>query len=288
MEYAIEMNHVTKKYQTFTLNDVSLKVPCGYVLGLVGENGAGKSTTIRLLMNAITKDCGEIRILGVDNEQKEFPQVKEEIGVVLDEVNFPEVLNANDINQIMKHTYKNWEEEVYFQYIERFRLDKKKKIKDYSRGMKMKLTISVALSHQAKLLILDEATSGLDPVVRDEILDIFNEFTRQEDHSILISSHIISDLEKICDYVAFLHEGELIFYDEKDRIRDAYGLAMLKRNQVEELDPSAIVGKRENKYGVEVLVKRELVPETMELERVGIEDMFLFFAKTNRQEEGKC
>ena len=195
---AIEMKHVTKKFASFQLEDVSLTLPLGCIMGLVGENGAGKSTMIGLIMGSIRRDAGEIFVLGQDNTKKEFDAVKEDIGVVLDEAYFPEVLNAVNVNLIMKHTYQRWDETLYFDYIRRFSLDEKKMFKDYSRGMKMKLAIAVALSHQPKLLILDEATSGLDPIIRDEILEIFNEFTREEDHTVLLSSHIISDLENCC------------------------------------------------------------------------------------------
>ena len=194
---AIEMKHVSKTYGSFAIKDLNLTLPEGCIMGLVGENGAGKSTTIRLLMHSVTKEAGEIKVLGVDNTSKEFLGVREDVGVVLDEAYFPEVLNGWDVNKIMKHTYKNWEEETFFRYLDQFHVERQKKFKDYSKGMKMKLAIAVALSHKAKLLILDEATGGLDPIVRDEILDIFNEFTREEGHSVLISSHIVSDLEKI-------------------------------------------------------------------------------------------
>ena len=195
---ALEIRNLTKKYNDFTLDNISFTLPSGCIMGLIGENGAGKSTTINLIMNAITRDEGEIIVLGKNNKDN-FNLTKEEIGIVLDETGFPENLSAKQLNNIMKNTYRNWDEEIYSNYIKDFGLPDKKPFKDYSRGMKMKLAIAVALSHHAKLLILDEATSGLDPIVRDEILDIFLDFTRHENHSILISSHIVSDLEKLCE-----------------------------------------------------------------------------------------
>ncbi|MCM1149785.1 MAG: ABC transporter ATP-binding protein, partial [Butyricicoccus sp.] len=201
---AIEIKNLSKSYEGFTLGGISLTLPEGAIMGLVGENGAGKSTTLRLIMNAITRDGGSVSVLGVDNRSPEFGAAKQEIGVVLDEAYFPEVLTARDVGRVMAGTYKNWDAARYGECLSRFALPEKKPFKEFSRGMKMKLAIAVALSHAPRLLILDEATSGLDPMMRDEILDIFNDFTRDETHSILMSSHIVSDLEKICDYIAFI------------------------------------------------------------------------------------
>ena len=280
---AIEMKHVTKTYQTFSLNDVSLTLPSGCIMGLVGENGAGKSTTVKLLMNAASRDGGEILVLGKDNRTKDFREAKEDIGVVLDEACFPEVLNLRQVNKVMRHTYRNWQEEAFFEYARRFELSERKKFKEYSRGMKMKLAIAVALSHQPKLLILDEATSGLDPVVRDEILDIFNDFTREEDHSVLISSHIISDLEKISDYIAYLHRGKLLFCDEKDMLMEKYGILHVTGKNIADVPKEAVLGRREGKYATEMFVEREKISGAFEMERAGIEDIMLFLSK----EEGK-
>ncbi len=277
--YAIEMNHVKKTYGAFAMNDLNLVLPMGCIMGLVGENGAGKTTAIELLMHAVKKEEGDIKILGVDNESTDFLQVKEEVGVVLDEPYFPEVLNAVNVNSIMKRTYKNWKEEEFFAYVEKFHIDKKKKFKDYSKGMKMKLSIAAALSHNPKLLILDEATSGLDPIAREELLDLFNEFTREEDHSVLISSHIISDLEKICDYVAFLHRGTLKFCEEKDMLHEIYGILHVGMKEAEDIPKEAVIGVRDNGYSREMLVKRDLMPKGFEVERAGIEDIILYMAK---------
>ena len=212
---AIEITNLCKSYGDFTLDHLNLTLPGGCIMGLVGENGAGKSTTIRLMMQMIQKDEGTITLLSRNIDDMDA-LTKEDIGVVMDEVGFPLCLKTKEIGKIMQMTFHNWDQKRYEQLIRQFNIPDNRQFKDFSRGMKMKAGIAVALSHHAKLLILDEATSGLDPVVRDEVLDILNEFTRDENHSILISSHIVSDLEKCCDYIAFLHRGKLILCEEKD------------------------------------------------------------------------
>lgn len=278
----IEMKQVTKTYGDFTLDNINLVLPQGTILGLVGENGAGKSTSIRLIMDAIKADSGTISVLGTLNQSKEFAALKQDIGVVLDEAYFPEVLNAKNINQILKDTYIRWDEAVYFSYIKRFQLPLDKKFKDFSRGMKMKLAIAVALSHDPKLLTLDEATGGLDPIVRDEILDIFNEFTRDETHSILLSSHIVSDLEKICDYIAFLHKGRLVLCEEKDSMMEKYAVSKLTREQFESLPGDAVIGKKRTGFGYEVLVKKDQINPAFPVERTTLEDIILFLTKEDK------
>lgn len=276
---AIEIKGLTKQYQGFRLGSYDLTLPSGCILGLVGENGAGKSTTIRLIMDAITRDAGTISVLGVDNRSPEFAGVKEDIGVVLDEAYFPEVLSAANVGKIMACTYRRWDMEKYRGYLTRFDLDDRKLIRDYSRGMRMKLAIAVALSHDPKLLILDEATSGLDPMVRDEILDIFNEFTRDPGHSILLSSHIVSDLEKICDYIAFLHKGKLMLCEEKDQLLEEYALVHLSAERFADLPEDSIVGRKNGRFGVEALVLRSRVPQDLPVEHTNLEDIILFMAK---------
>ena len=276
---AIEIKGLTKQYQGFRLGSYDLTLPSGCILGLVGENGAGKSTTIRLIMDAITRDAGTISVLSVDNRSPEFAGVKEDIGVVLDEAYFPEVLSAVNVGKIMACTYRRWDMEKYWGYLTRFDLDDRKLIRDYSRGMRMKLAIAVALSHDPKLLILDEATSGLDPMVRDEILDIFNEFTRDPGHSILLSSHIVSDLEKICDYIAFLHKGKLMLCEEKDQLLEEYALVHLSAERFADLPEDSIVGRKNGRFGVEALVLRSRVPQDLPVEHTNLEDIILFMAK---------
>ena len=250
---AIELSHVNKSFGDFAIQDLSLTVPGGTICGLVGENGAGKSTTIRLIMNALRPDSGTVRVLGTDAASPEFLAVKDDIGVVLDEAYFPEVLNVDQVGRIMAKTYRRWDPAKYSAYLDRFQLPEKRQFKDFSRGMKMKLAIAVALSHDPKLLILDEATAGLDPVVRDEILDEFLGFVCDEDHSILISSHITSDLEKVADYITYIHKGQVILSDTKDEILDRYGRVGCTAAQLAEVAPGDLLRVRKGPFGCEGL-----------------------------------
>lgn len=278
MNYALEIKDVSKKYAGFKLDNINLKLPSGFIMGLIGENGAGKSTMIKLILNLIYSDSGTITILGHDNK-KDMKLVKEHIGVVMDESCFPENLSPKNINVIMKNIYKTWEEDSFQSYTKHFDLPNNKIIKEYSRGMKMKLSIAAALSHDSKLLILDEATSGLDPIIRDEILDVFLEFIQDADHSILISSHIISDLEKICDYITFLHKGKLIFSDIKDDLIESHGILKCSLSQFETIDKSAVKGYRKNNFGVEALVLKEKIHEKYTIDPANIEDIMLYCIK---------
>lgn len=281
-DYAIEIQDLCKDFDEFQLEHITMKLPKGCILGLVGENGAGKSTTIKLIMNALKAKSGSVKVLGVDNQSKEFDQLKNQIGVVLDEAYYPEILNAKQVGIIMKDTYENWNTALYEKYMKHFRITMNKPFKDYSRGMKMKLAIAVALCHDPKLLILDEATSGLDPLIRDEILDMFNEFTREESHSILLSSHIVSDLEKICDYIAFIHNGKLLFCEEKDRILEKFSVIKCSKEDFEAIPASAIVGKKETPFGYEALVENTKVNDSMPKERTTLEDIILYHARGGR------
>lgn len=276
---AIEIKGLEKRYDGFQLGSFDLTLPSGCIMGLVGENGAGKSTTIKLIMNAIGRDAGEISVLGVDNRSAGFRDIKEDIGVVLDEAYFPEVMSARNVGKVMALTYKNWDAAAFEGYLKKFSLAPDKIFKDYSRGMRMKLAIAAALSHGAKLLILDEATSGLDPMARDELLDIFNDFTRDENCSILLSSHIVSDLEKICDYIAFLHKGRLVLCEEKDRLLEEYALIRLTEERLRELPEESIISRRASSYGTEALVLRGGIPAAIPTEHTSLEDIILFLAK---------
>ena len=281
---AIELSHINKSFGDFAIRDLNLTVPSGTICGLVGENGAGKSTTVRLLMGALQPDSGTASVLGTDVSSPEFREVKEDVGVVLDEAYFPESLNAAQVGKIMAATYCQWDQKLYDSYLKRFDLPEKKQFKDFSRGMRMKLAIAVALSHQPKLLVLDEATAGLDPIVRDEVLDIFNEFTREEDHSILISSHILSDLEKLCDYIAFLHQGKLLFCEEKDRLLETYALFVGTAQQMEELAGDAILDRESSGYGgVRAIVRRDAVPACLPLEKPTVEDIILAMVRKEQK-----
>ena len=281
---AIELSHVTKHFPGFTLQDLSLTVPSGTICGLVGENGAGKSTTIRLLMGALRPDSGTCTVLGADSASPEFLSLKEDIGVVLDEAYFPESLNALQVGGVMAKTYRRWDGKQYQNYLTRFGLPEKKPFKDFSRGMKMKLAIAVALSHSPRLLVLDEATAGLDPIVRDEVLEIFREFSEAEDHAILISSHILSDLEKLCDYIAFLHQGKLLFCQEKDRLLETYGLFVGTRQQAEELAEDAVLAREDSGFsGVRAIVRRDAVPACLPLEKPTVEDIILAMVRKEQK-----
>ena len=276
---AIEISGLCKSYEGFRLENFSLNLPKGSILGLAGENGAGKSTIIKLIMNAEERDAGSVKVLGTECTSPEFNDLKNGIGVVLDEANFPAVLTAKMLCSVMANTYKNWNSELFFNYVQRFHLPENKKFKDFSRGMKMKLAIAAALSHNAKLLILDEATGGLDPLVRDEILDILNDFTRDEEHSILMSSHIVSDIEKICDYFAFIHQGRLLLFGEKDEILSEYAVTKVSEEELCDIAPQALHGVKHTPYGAEALVEKRLAPETLRFEHTSLEDIIIFLAR---------
>ena len=219
---ALEVKNLTKSFGTFTLRDVSFTLPMGSALGLVGENGAGKSTTISLLLNLLPRDGGEVSVLGCDCTDGGFTRLKEYVGVVFDEACFPESITAAQVDKIEKNIYKNWDSDAYFAHLDCYELPRDRAFKQFSRGMKMKLSLAVALSHHAKLLLLDEATGGLDPIARDELLDELKEFIADGQHAILLSSHIVSDIEKLCDSVAFLHRGTLKFCESRESLLAAH------------------------------------------------------------------
>lgn len=275
---AIEVKNLTKKYKGFALENLNLVLPKGCIMGLIGENGAGKSTAIKSILGIIRADSGSVEIFG----KEPTADIKQKIGVVLDEVGLPQEFNIREINAVMKNSFDNWKDEVFQDYMKKFKLPEKKPFKSFSKGMKMKLGIAIALSHDAELLVLDEPTSGLDPVVRDEIVDIFNDFTRDENHSILISSHIVSDLEKICDYISFLHNGRLMLCEEKDRLLEQYGFINTTPEMLRELDKSAVIGTKSNKWGVEAIIDREKIPHTFEVKPITIEDLFVFMVKEEK------
>lgn len=278
MNNAIEIRELSKSYKNFSLDRLSLDLPSGCILGLIGENGAGKSTTIKLLLGMIKPDSGNAKVLGVDIHD-DLRQVKEEIGVVLDEPGLAYNLTAKNVDRIMSCIYKNWSHEEFSSLIRRLDLPEDKTYGDFSRGMKMKLGLAIALAHKPRLLLLDEATSGLDPVVRDDVADLLLEFTRDEGHSVLISSHIVSDLEKVCDYIAFLHKGKLMLLEEKDELLTEYGLLQCRLEDVEVIDPEAIIGRRDTPYGCQLIVRRSAVPTGMSLGNVTLEELFVFMVK---------
>ena len=275
---ALEIRNLTKSYPDFTLDSINLTLPSGCIMGLIGENGAGKSTTIKLILDMIHKDSGSITILGKDNGDN-IKLMKEDIGVVMDEVGIPECLTVKQVGNVMKHTFQNWDNAEYARLVQKLELPDKKQFKEFSRGMKTKLGIAIAMSHNSKLLILDEATSGLDPVVRDEVVEMFSDFTRDESHSILISSHIVSDLEKLCDYIAFLHKGKLLLCEEKDQLLAEYGLIHCTADELQRLPSDAVKYKKENAYGVQAMVSRSAVPTGFRVSPISIEELFVFMVK---------
>lgn len=275
---AIEIRGLTKSYGSFKLDGLDLTLPTGCIMGLVGENGAGKSTTVRLMLGMAKPDAGTVRLMGCGGQEL----TREEIGVVLDEVGITGCLTAEELGKVLRGIYRAWDGAAYERYIDRLSIPRGKQFKDMSRGNRMKLGIAAALSHGARLLILDEATSGLDPVVRDEVIDILCDFTRDEEHSVLMSSHIVSDLEKACDYIAFLHEGRLLLCEEKDRLCEEYGVAHCTAEELSALAPESVIGRRSTSYGVEALVRRGVAPEGTALSRVSIEELFIFMVKGDR------
>lgn len=289
MEYAVEVEGLTKHYPGFTLDHVSFAVPTGSVVGFIGENGAGKSTAIKAILDLIQVDEGRVRLLGMENGAR-FPEIKEQIGVVFEESYFPDNLKIRDVDQMMKRIFRGWDSEKFFSYCRRFKLPETKCVKTFSRGMKMKLSIAAALSHQTKLLILDEATSGLDPIVRNEILDIFREFIEEEECTVFLSSHITSDIERIADYILFLHEGHVLFMEEKDRLLYEYGVVRCSHEKAERIEKKQIVGVRRNQFETEILVRdrREIQEETdLVIDRASLEDILLFTIKNGMDEEAE-
>ncbi len=254
MENILEVNNLTKEYDRFSLKNVSFNLPKGMIMGFIGENGAGKTTTIKAILDIIQNYRGEIKIFGL-NSHEDSAMIKEDIGVVLDDMFFPEILTPNDINFAMKNIYKNWDSSLFQHYLELFSLEPKKIIKNFSKGMRKKLEIATALSHHPKLLILDEPTSGLDPVVRAEVMDIFQEFIQNEECSILLSSHITTDLEHIADYITFINDGEIILSTTSDELFNQYGIVKCGKEAFQKLDTSDYVKYKKNKYEYDVLVR---------------------------------
>ena len=283
---AIEIRNLTKRYDGFTLDNVSFAVPKGCIMGFIGQNGAGKTTTIRALLNIIKTDGGTIRMLGLDHIKDEYA-VKKQIAAVFDELPFHESFNANHVNTMFKGLYGNWNEEAFFAYLDRFCLPRKKKIAKFSKGMKMKLQIATALSHGAKLLIMDEATTGLDPVVRNEILDIFREFIQDEDHSVLMSSHITSDLEKIADCVTFIDKGKILLTGYKDDILERHAVMKCTKADLEAIPAADYISARVNDFGAELMVvdldaARRQYPE-FTFDHTTLEEIMLFYVNQGKK-----
>ena len=281
----IELKNVSKDYGDFKLDNISFEVPEGCVCGFIGQNGAGKTTTIQLILDTIARDSGEITLFGksVDGDSA---SLREDIGLVFDEMGFHEFLTAKQINTIMKNVYKNWDEVLYFDYLKRFSLPSKKACGSFSRGMRMKLQIATALSHGAKLLIMDEPTSGLDPIVRNEMLQIFREYVVKEDHTILLSSHITGDLEKLADEVVFIDGGRIVIKGNKDEILEKHGIIKCKKEELAGIDKEMIVSYELSSMGAEILVNdvntaRKLYPN-MVIEQAGLEEIMIYYVNSSK------
>ncbi len=278
MTNAIEIKNLRKNYPEFALRDVNITLPKGYIMGFIGANGRGKSTTISCLLGLVKPNSGTCLLNGkavTDMTKAE----KEEIGVVPDECCYPETLTCVEVDKFSKHIYKNWDSEKFAALCKKFGLPDKGEIASYSKGMKMKLSIAAALSHGAKILILDEATGGLDPVVREEILDMLLDFVQDEEHSVFMSSHITSDLEKVCDYITFIKDGEIVFSLEKDELMEKYGVLRCTNEDFEKVDKSAVIFRQRNSFATDALVFMDKLQGDFVVDKANIEDIMLYYAK---------
>ncbi len=286
-ENAIEIKGITKKYDGFTLDNVSFNVPKGSIMGFIGQNGAGKTTTIRSLLNIIGINSGEIRLLGLDHIKNES-QIKERIAVVFDDLPFHDSFTGEVLSKMFSGLYGSWDKEEFFRLCERFRLPVKKKLSKFSKGMKMKMQIATALSHNAELLIMDEATTGLDPIVRNEILDIFREYLMDGNRSILMSSHITSDLEKIADSVTFIDRGKILITGYKDDILDTHGVIKCTKDEYAEIDPADCISARLNDFGAEIMTAdRRAAAKKYSgatIEKTTLEEIMLYYVNREKKE----
>ncbi len=285
MQAIMQIENLSKHYDNFDLEDVSFSIPYGSIMGLIGANGAGKSTIIKTILGIAHKDSGYIQIFGRDDIEDNA--IKEKIGVVFDGSNFHPAMTPKQINKVLADIYTNWQEDVFYTYLKKLSLPEKKKIEDFSRGMKMKLAIASALSHQPELLILDEPTGGLDPIVRDEILDMFLDFIQDERHAILVSSHILRDLEKVADYITFIHNGRLLFSKTKDELIYDYGLIRCTKEQFSSIERDDIIACRRQEYSCDVLTADKAAAQRKYtdcvIDNVTIDDIMLMYIKGERQ-----
>lgn len=276
MTNALEIRGLCKHYDGFSLENIDLTLARGALMGLIGENGAGKTTLIKTVLDLVRPDSGEVRVLGGRTADT---AVRERLGVVLEDGGFPSHMSAGEVDRLLGRAYRAWDSEAFASYLDRFGIDRGKKISALSKGMKMKLAIAAALSHGAELLILDEATSGLDPVVRDEVLDLLYDFMQDETHAILLSSHITSDLDKIADSVTFVHRGRVLLSGERDELLDRHGILRCTAEQLKALDPAAVRAVKTGAFGCEALVRRDGIPENWPVEPVSIEQLMLFLTR---------
>ncbi len=282
---AIEIKKLEKNYDNFNLKIDELKIPSGVVIGLIGENGAGKTTLIKSILNIIKTDKGQIKIFNKDLKENEL-DIKEDIGVVLDNSFFPEILNAKNIDKIMKDIYKNWDQQLFYKYLQEFKIKDNQILKTMSKGMRKKVEIATALSHHPKLLILDEATSGLDPIVRNEVLDLFLNFIKDEEHTIIMSTHITSDLEHIADYIIFIDKGRVELEETRDEIFDKYGILKCEIDKFDTIDKNDIVSYKKNKYNYDILVNDKKLCEKKYkdyvIDKITLEDLMLLIIKGDK------
>lgn len=280
MESILEIKNLTKKYDDFKLNNISFKLDRGYIMGFIGPNGAGKSTTIKLIMNLLKRDSGEIKVFGLDNIKHE-KEIKQRIGFIYDRNYFYDEITLKNMKKIISNFYTNWNDNQFYKYMEIFNLKENKKIKELSKGMQMKFSLALALSHDAELIIMDEPTSGIDPIFRNEILDILMEFIQDEKKSIFFSTHITTDLEKIADYITFINDGSLVFSKPKDEILDSYRIVKGGRDLLTEELKKKFIGIKNSDYGFEGLVSRiddieDEYREKVLIERPTLDDIMLY------------
>lgn len=281
---AIEIRNLNKKYRGFSLKDVSIDVPTGTIVGLIGENGAGKTTLLNIILGITRADSGNVKVLGIDNNSKGFTGVKEKIGAVLDELGLLGEYNMDNIDKLMGYAYKNWNSNYFKDLLEIFEINTVKKINELSTGMKKKLGIVLSMAHQPDLLILDEPTANLDPISREDILDYILEYTRDKKRTVLISYHIVSDLEKFCDYICYLHKGQIILFEEKDILLNNYVLLRINEETYKKIPKEAIIYEEFNNYGHEVLAKTNLIPISLERQFTTLEDILVGLIRSGNYE----
>ena len=287
MQQALVIENLTKRYKDFTLDHISFSLPQGTILGIIGENGSGKSTLINALLGLIPADYSRLELLG-KNIAAHPNLIKQDLAVIFDDAGYDENFTPLQIGKFLSHVYKNWDADGYRSYLKRFDLPAKKRLKTFSMGMKTKLEFAIAFSHSPKFLIMDEATNGLDPVFRDEILDLLREFSEEENHTVLIASHITSDLDKIADYAAYIHHGRLLFFQSYDELQNEYGIINCKKSFLDNLNPEDVVYYRKEDYSYRVLVKNRYglkqIFQDVEIHSADLEEIMLFYAKGEKLE----
>ena len=281
MENILEINGLNKAYEGFALKDVSFSLPKGYIMGFVGQNGSGKTTTIRSILNMAKINSGKISIFGLDSVDNSV-EIKERLGVVFDSLYLANHLNIKQVDKQLSPFYKDWSSEEFFRRIKAFGLPDNQKIGDFSKGMKMKLMVAVALSHKAELMILDEPTSGLDPVARDELLDILSEYIEDENRSVLFSTHITSDVERIADYITILHNGKVWFTGTKDELHEKYLVLRGAEEDISSALRDKCIGFHAYRNGFDALISSDLlgeIPKELETEKASIDEILVYIAK---------